>query len=137
MKFGKKVLSILLTMTMLLSMCATAVAEEIEMEEVIASFTTNEYDSVMKLKQTSDAELKKLGYSAEDIAAIRSFSFEKAFLERAQLPENELYGLGYNADQINLLKSYDGSSLEDNPQIKGLIAKITGNITKGSYIGQR
>lgn len=33
----------------------------------------------MKLKQTSEVELKKLGYSAEEIETIKCFSFEKAF----------------------------------------------------------
>lgn len=102
-------------------------------EEVIDSFVSNEYDYVMKLKQTPDAKLKKMGYTTEEIVTIKEFSFEEAFLERAQLTEIELYGLGYNADQITLLKAYDGSSLEDNLQMRGLIAKVTGNITRGSY----
>ena len=98
--------------------------------EVIASFTTNEYDSMMKLKQTSDAELNKIGYSVEEVAIIKSFSFEEAMLERAQLSDKELYNFGYNSDQIALLKSYDGESLKDAPQMKAVFGSLTGNIVK-------
>lgn len=129
-KTSTKILSIFLAVTLILSMCLIAVAEEVEREEVIDSFTISEYDSVMELKQTSDAELKKLGYSTEEIATIKDFSFEKALLERAQLSEEELYNFGYNAEQISLLKSFDGEALENAPHMMAVFGTLTGSIAK-------
>lgn len=130
---NKKILSVLLTVAMILSMCVSAAAEEVGQDEVVSTFTTNEYDIMEDLKQLSVDSLKKSGYSEEAIDEIKSFSFEKALLERAQLSEKELYSLGYNADEIAILKSYNGDSLEKNPQAKGLLAQLSGNISRVSY----
>lgn len=45
MKLCKQIFSILLTITLILSICVTAVAEKAKSEELITSFTINEYDA--------------------------------------------------------------------------------------------
>ncbi|MDR2944704.1 MAG: hypothetical protein LBU81_06475 [Methanosarcinales archaeon] len=108
-------------------------SEEVLQEEVLATFTTNEYDMWLELKETPDHELRKSGYSVKDIAAIKNFSFEEALFERAQLSEEELHNMGYNDTQISLLKSYDGSPLEENPQMMAAASTFIGSITKKTY----
>ena len=99
-------------------------------KEKIDSFTVTEYEVITDLKQSSDSELMKRGYSTNEIAEIKDFSFEKSLLERAQLSEKSLYGMGYNSDQIALLKSYDGGPLENNPQMVAVFGTLSGTIYK-------
>lgn len=127
----KKILSSLFVISFILSMIMTASAISIDSNDVIASisFAATEYDLVMEFKQTPAVLLEKSGYSPETIEAFKIFSFEEALLERSQLSEDELYNMGYNESQILILKSYDGSSLEDDSQMNSIFASVTGNLS--------
>ena len=88
----------------------------------------NEYDYITSLKSMSEQELSQLGYSAQEIVSIQNFSIEDALLERARLSHQELLNYGYSPRQIELLKTYDGSSLAENPQYRASLATLDGNI---------
>lgn len=106
-------------------------AEDYEEKEVpIATFTQSEYDMYMEFKQTPQSELITRGYSIDDIELITKFSIEETLLERAKMSEEKLYNMNYNAKQIAILKEYDGSPIEQNPQLKGVFADLTGTISK-------
>jgi len=57
---------------------------------------------------------------------VKSNAFENELLNRARLSEAELTDLGYTQGQIRLLKSYDGSPLENNPQMRAVTATFSG-----------
>lgn len=89
----------------------------------------SEYTMYQELLARTDSELVKKGYTTSEIEAIRSFSYEEAFFERAQLPKEELLAMGYSPQQIRTLKAYDGSALEDNPQLMSLMATLNGALS--------
>lgn len=129
MKSARKFLSLLSTAIIILSICSPAAAVETKQEKMSSSFEINEYALIKNLKQTPVELLKNKGYSEKEIEKVTAFSFEDALLKRAQLPESELYEIGYNAEQVYLLKSYDGGSLENNPQMEKAFFRLTGKIT--------
>ena len=65
--------------------------------------------------QFSEAE-EIYGISKDDYESI--CSVEKELAELALLNNDELLARGMSTDQIMELRSYDGSRLEDNPQLR-------------------
>ena len=49
------------------------------------------------------------------------------------MPEDDLRDMGYSQETIELLKAYDGSPIEDNPQLYGAFADLNGNLYVVSY----
>lgn len=96
-------------------------------------FNISEIDVVKDLQNTPESELIDAGYTVEEIKEIQNFSFEKAYYERAQLSAEDLRWLGYSDAQIAILKSYDGSPLEENPQMRAVLAQMTGQIYAVSF----
>lgn len=94
--------------------------------KLVDSYSYNQYDYYMNMKQKTERELRAEGVSTNDIITVKSNAFESELLNRAQLPESELIDLGYTQDQIRLLKSYDGSPLENNPQMRAVTATFSG-----------
>lgn len=86
------------------------------------SFSINEYDIITDLQNASDDELIEDGYTKDEIEIIKDFSYEELLYERAQLSEEILREMKYTDEQIKLLRSYDGSNLEDNPQLAASIS---------------
>ena len=77
---------------------------------------TNEYDILVEVKN-SPMKTKKLEKKLNS-------TIEETILERANLPEETLYKLGYTDHQIKILKEYDGSPIEDNPQLRSAAGAI-------------
>lgn len=89
---------------------------------LIASCSVNEYDALVTAKQSS-------------VGLTRSTSsVENLLMERAELPSEILaQRYDYNDEEIALLKSYDGSPIENNRQLRGIFANLNGFIYRMDY----
>ena len=86
---------------------------------IISSYTVSEYDILCA--SSNNLQLQSIGTNT-------NFTVEDAILERAALPESILQTMGYSAAQIEVLKAYDGSPLVENPQLRSVLASMTGTI---------
>ena len=106
---------------------ASQVSEEAQLgqAETVTPVVTEEteYEMHSRLISCSDAELMDAGLTEAEIEELREFSFEEAFLERAQLDRESLAALGYTEEQINVLKAYKGEPITDDSPI--LLASAT------------
>lgn len=126
----KKFLSMLCACAMAFSTITCASATSLQEPEhsnepiLISSSVTNEYDILV-----ADQE------SAEGAASCNDGpSVEEILLERAQLPTDVLTTkYGYSNEDIAILKSYDGSPIEDNPQLRGIFADLHGYLYRMDY----
>lgn len=91
-------------------------------------YMVNEYDYLASLQAFSDQELLALGYSVEDVAKLRGFSFEDALYERAQLSDDVLRNYGYSEAQIALLRAYREGEELSSDQLKDVSAAFTGSM---------
>lgn len=96
--------------------------------ELIDTYSINQYDQYLEMKTKNEKNLLSEGYNIQDIIAVQNLSFEKEFLERAKLSTSELLELGYNEREAALIQAYDGSPLEDNPQMRAVSATFTGSL---------
>lgn len=117
----KKLLAMIMTCAMTLS-CLTSFAFASEPQGVqehtpmlLAEQTSNEYDMYVEMKDDSgDAIID--GQKVEDI-----------LMQRASLPKDVLEDeYGYSDNQIQILKEYDGTPIEENPQLRGIFANVDG-----------
>jgi hypothetical protein len=135
----RKVFSIILTLVLTLSMSVTSFAASIDSStdsstDAYKSFAINEYDVITELRSKSDQDLGKNGYSKDQIKEIRSDSYEKDLLKRAQLSDSELKSkFNYSAKQIELLRSYKGTPIQDTPEMAALAATCTGTVSAPAY----
>lgn len=120
----KRIVSLLVVSVMLLTGTTYASAAEIQNNEpvLLGSYVVNEYDALVETKQ-----------SLQD-STIESNSIENELLSRAQL-SNEILKTRYNytEEEIAILKAYDGSPIEENPQLRGLFADLYGFIYNMGY----
>ena len=77
----------------------------------------NEYDTLITIKQN----LRTKRTLEENLNS----TIEGAILERSSLPKETLSKIGYTNSQIKILKEYDGSPIEDNPQLRSVAGSIT------------
>lgn len=124
----KNLLAFTLIGTMLFTSTTAFAADDFSVNSEPITFSTNEYDIIQDLKMSTNSELSTIGYSSEEIAEIRDFSFENALVERGKLSDEELYILGYTPEQIELLRNYDGGPLENHPEMRRAYASLDGNI---------
>lgn len=119
----KKIVSLLVAFMMLLTGTTYASAADIQDDEPkqIGSYVMNEYDALVEAKKSITN------------STANSTSIEDLLLSRAQLSDEILKQMyDYTEEQIAILKSYDGSPIEENPQLKGLFADLEGTIFKVS-----
>jgi len=123
----KKIFSLTLSLLMALTMTTYASAtgayfeEQLDEPVLLNSVSINEYD--MYVASQADSNVLARG----------SITAEAALLERAQLPEKTLISYGYTDDEISILKAYDGSSIDENPQLKGLFADLSVRLYRMAY----
>lgn len=122
----KKLFSLTLVLAMMFSFSASALAADISTEPMEPVETVvNEYDIYVREKENTEGE-----YSVMGIDGTEEKTIEELYLERAALSEEELVAqFGYSKEQIAILKSYDGSPIEDNPQLRAVSASVSGRIT--------
>lgn len=129
MKFKSFLTLLMLAIVIIVSAVPVCAAETVMVKDEY-TFTTNEYDMLIEIQNTSSEELKARGYSAKDIEEVKSIVIEDELMERAALSIEELESLGYTESQIQLLKGYDGSSLSENPEMRGVFADLNGTLSK-------
>ena len=119
----KKLLAMMMTCAMTLS-CLTSFAFASEPQGakehtpvLLSEQTSSEYDMYVEMKDDSgDATIN--GQKVEDI-----------LMQRASLPEDVLEDeYGYSDSQIRILKEYDGTLIEENPQLRGIFANVDGHL---------
>ena len=96
--------------------------------KLVHSYDVSEYDVYLDLKKKDTKALLEDGYTRQEVSALQENKVEKELFARAQLSEVELRDFCYTAEQIEILKAYDGSPLEDNPQMRAVLATFTGSI---------
>lgn len=101
-----------------------------EYVEVLSVSEVSEYDVLLNYKSQSEDILKKEGYSIKDIKNIKSGEIERELMARAQMEDEELYAMGYTEAGISILRDYDGSPIEENPQLRDAAATLNGSISK-------
>lgn len=98
--------------------------------DVLDVKTFNEYDMALNLKSQNKNTLQTAGYTTKMIDEMANGGIERELMARAQMKDEELYAMGYTPNEISILRDYDGSPIEDNPQLRAATATLTGSISK-------
>lgn len=136
----KKFATIGLVLVMCVSLCIPAAATTNENDNVVLQkCSVSEYDLLVALKAEKEA-LENLPATCaideekdEYLDGLKNFNPEEAIMEVASQSYEVLRGQGYSADQIAILKSYDGSPIENNPQLARALGELWATILKQSY----
>lgn len=116
----KKSIGAILIVCLIATFATPAFADEMS-PQITMSSSSSEYDLLVSLSQEEESAL----LNTYDIEAK---SIEQVILERAMLSVEELTARGYNPDQIAILKEYDGSPIENNPQLKKVLGELQGEL---------
>lgn len=114
-KMIRRILSLVLSLTMLFifspfALAATTEAAQVGIRvnaadvELVSSYS--EYDQILELQSQQEDELLEMGFTSTEIKELYAFDYEKALLERAQLPDAQLAAMGYSQNQIQLLQDF-------------------------------
>lgn len=126
----KKFLSIILALTMVFAMSATAFAAEPDNSSY--SFTINEYDVYVATRTATATDLARSGISSRQASLIKSDAIENELLSLSKLSTEELTSLGYSSSQISTLQNYNGERIENAPELRGIFADMTASFSKVS-----
>ena len=126
MKNIKRIISMVLTLTMLCLTTVPAFANESNFKNINV---INEYDNYISLVSKSDSQLKASGMTNEDINYIRNFNYEEEVRNRAKLSDETLKTYGYTKNEIKELRSV---AEMDNISTDALMSISTSTLT--SYI---
>lgn len=131
----RKMMCVMMVFALLVcSSVSSAAVDNNELKQtkyIVSKFTRSEYDMLMSIHTKSEKELLLEGYTVEDIEVLQAVSIEEAICERAKMSEEELSKMGYTDEQISLLRTYDGSPLSENPQMRGIFADVDGWLYAG------
>lgn len=125
MKCIKKI--VLLIMVVLMAVKPiTVVAEENNKKMV---YQISEYDLYISIRslQMDEAE-KAYGITKDEYEQIKDI--ERLLVDLAKLSDEELNWRGMTANQVTVLRKYDGSKLEDNHQLKSVLATLSVSLYK-------
>lgn len=101
-------------------------AEETSNKE---TYEMSEYDYYVSIRKLSFDEAEKtFRITKEDYEVI--LSIENQIVMLATMSDRELYERGMDDTQINILREYNGSKLEDNPQLKSVLATLSVSLMK-------
>lgn len=129
----KKLLSVFLALSLILSLSIPAFAAELIPAESVS--VTSEFSMIQELKETDTATLLAEGYSISEIESAKSGALEQQvvneLVSRASLSDDILTQKGYTPSEIAQLRSLTGSESLDN--VRGLLASVTVTNTKKSY----
>lgn len=143
----KRLVAALVAAMMVASMMVTP-AFAIDLAEVTTNekttpwlASTTEYDMLLQIKEEKKQLENALPLSVSEnveqqeeyIEELKSFNPEEAILIRASIPEEQLQIMGYTNEQIAILKEYDGSPIEENPQLRAVLGKLWATILKLDY----
>ena len=128
MKSVRKI--ILLMLVLILAFCQTSItqAEEISEKE---TYQLSEYDYYVSVRDMTFEEAEKtFGISKQDYETV--LSIEDQIVKLSVMSDSELYERGMIDTQINTLRQYDGLKLEDNPQLRAVLATLSVSLIKVS-----
>ncbi len=107
----KKFLSIILCLTMVFAMSATAFATEADSNLQPQQVTINEYEALKQLSEVSPSVLSKAGYTSDEISKIKNYNqtYYNHITELQTLSDTALANHGYTASQIDVIKNFTGT----------------------------
>ncbi len=119
----KRILALVMAIMLCVSWSIVANATGTANEE---AYVVYEYDTIVRYRTMNTTELKAEGMTTEDIEYIKSTALEEELLFRKTRSIEELKNYyGYSEDEVVLLMEYDGSRIEDNPNLRALTAQLT------------
>lgn len=128
MKSVRKIILLMLVLIVAFSRTDTTQAEEISETE---TYQLSEYDYYFTVrKMTFDEAEKTFGINKHDYETV--LSIENQIVKLAAMNDSELYERGMTDTQINALRKYDGSKIEDNPQLRSVLATLSVSLIKVS-----
>ena len=105
----------------------TLLSNDFEIE--MSTDTYNEYDYIVAIRSMTPEELSESGVESNDVSFYTSDAPEKELLYRASLPEEVLRDVYcYSDEAIELIKDYDGTPLEDAPEMKAAAATMSADL---------
>lgn len=128
----KKIICTVLAIILITIIPMSAFANENEPNS--QTFIVSEEEIIEKLKNTSDEELQKMGYTSKEIEEIRTFDYFEALSERAKLSDEILALYNYSPEEICELRNYVASGGKTKGKINSNSLTITlkfSNITNG------
>lgn len=132
----KKVLSMLLVLSLVLGMGTTAFAETSkditdELGGTVKVSACNEYAMLKELAKEGEFSLVKQGYTKSEITEIRDYkeNYIRHIEKLGDLEDQALTNLGYGEDQIKMIRNFKGSEAE----LYGLSATLSLNVTNASF----
>lgn len=128
MKSVRKI--ILLMLVFIVAFCQTGIAQAEETNEK-ETYQLSEYDYYVSVRKLSFDEAEKtFEISKHDYESV--LGIENKIVELSAMSDRELYERGMNDNQIDTLRKYNGSKLEDNPQLKSVLATLSVSLIKVS-----
>ncbi|WP_455722779.1 hypothetical protein [Dysosmobacter welbionis] len=137
----KRICSFLMTLTisLALSIPAMATGENVScvypdslIDNIQVNMTEdlfNEYDHIVAIRNMTENELAENGITEAEASFYTSDAPEKELLFRASLPEEVLRNeYCYSDTAIKLIKSYDGTPLEDAPEMRAAAATLSAGL---------
>lgn len=89
----------------------------------------NEYDYIVAVRNMTSMDLLENGVSPDKVSYYRSDAPEQELLYRATLSEEILRNYYcYSDEAIELIKNYDGTPLEDAPEMRAATATMTAGL---------
>lgn len=110
----KKFFATLICLTLLIGAFGTANAAPAE-----TRLTINEYDVYLQIKQGVNGRA-----SDSTTLMVQTGYVENELLRRSTLSNDALIRMGYSPKQIEILKTYDGSPIENHPELRGVFADL-------------
>lgn len=109
----KKVLSIIIIWTLVLFVNSIVYANNGDInKKQTEKIVINEYLMLKELKNKSDDELTKIGFTSDQIKKIKEIDYAKELQKRSKLDEKILKNMGYTNEQIKILKNFSGTEPE-------------------------
>ena len=132
----KKVISLIMAIIMSFTLATGGFADNTEPVSVnpalpMFSLETqyyNEYDKIVAIRNEVNESVGahvQTDMSDKELEYIMSDDIEAELLRRASLPTEVLKNYGYSDEAIRILREYDGSRLEQNPQLPHLAACLS------------
>ena len=106
-------------------------ADQIDSRDESYNTQLSEYDYYVSVRaMTLDEAERVLKIDSKDFYEIKNI--EKKIVELSQMTDVDLYNRGMDIDRIAVLREYDGSRIEDNPQLKTVLATLSVTLSKVS-----
>jgi len=126
MKVLRKAMLLALVLIMVICHISTRAEETPNYETIVNQMY--EYDYYVSVRKMNFKEARSAyGISEQDYNQI--LHIEKNLAELKEKRITELKQRGMDDEQISVLRSYDGSKLENNPQLRSVLATLTATLT--------